>query len=225
MPTGRPIKGYRKGNAAKLRRDTPKKTVGLIPGTIAPRNSIEAIFLEKFGTVTPVPENTMRRSSHIIMAAIQYIHHNRGFSEICEMIGQEESYIRLCSREDNWEQFKQQLSQLARPSSLAMFEPLDLERIQVERKRRLANVDKLIEQEERITEAIKKMAPGSKELATAIANIQKIRQINASAIGLAMHESEHSAARATLLSSAAKKLIEDGEAQAPPANHGTIFDV
>lgn len=225
MEEGKDAKPRGGGNASKLVRKRAKKTSGLIPGSVAPRNQIEAMFLEKFGTVTPVPEVTMRRSSNIVLAAIQYIHHNKTFSEIERMSGAETRYIRLCASEDKWDQFRQQLSQMARPSALAMFEPLDLERIEIERKRRLSNVDKLIAEEERITKAISKMPAGSKELATAIANIQKIRQINAAAIGLSMHESEHSAARSTLLSAAAQKLIKDGEAQAPSATKGTIFDV
>lgn len=212
---------------AHLPSPNPRKSLAnLQQGTIKPRNTIERIFYERFGTVTPIPEQTMRRKNCYIMAAISYIHHNKTLSEIVKIHNIEsEDFLGRVANEDKWEKFRHQLAQLARPSALALFETLDIDRIEVERKRRLDSVDKLVAIEEQIIEALKKIPAGTKAMTEAVGCIEKIRKLNAGSMGLDYHDTEQHAARSTALIAAAKKLIHEEDNPIAKLDNSTILDI
>jgi len=188
-----------------------KKPENLLPASISPRNGTEAIFYQRFGTVTPVPEDTMRRKQNIISAAVLYIHHNKSMTEVAETFDQSLEYLKEVKEVDKWDKFKQQLQQISQPSALSLIEYHDIELINSERDRRLGTVETMLEEERRLMLGLKNMIPGSLQQATALANIEKIRKIVGSAIGLDFHTQEHSAARRTVLSKLAEKSIDPSE--------------
>lgn len=204
----------------------PKKTEKtLLPGSIAPRNAVEAKFFAAYGTVTPIPENTHRRQQHYITAAILYIHQNKTILEIAEMVDMAPESLRIIKREDEWDQFKQTLMQTMAPSTLALFEPHDFEKISEERKRREEGLPGLIEADSKLINALPNMVPGSLMQATAIANIEKIRKLISNIIGLDAHTMEQHGARKTALSRAAANFAGGDVLPAQKQVEGTILDV
>lgn len=221
-PKKDPLNGRK--NVTHLKTKPRKGARSLEPGSIQPRNQIEALFLATFKTITPIPEATMRRGPAAMTAAIQYIHHNRTIREMSEVVGSSETWLHEIKCNDRWDQFKQELQQLARPSSLALIEHHDLERINDERDRRLMAVPQLVEAENKIVAALPNMPPGSLVQSTALNNLATIRKIIAATIGMDTHLSEQHSARKGALTKMATNFI--GADVAPPeSDKGSILDV
>lgn len=217
-----PLNGRK--NVTHLKEKGRKGAKSLTPGTIEPRNNIEALFLATFGTITPIPEATMRRGPAAMTAALQYIHHNRTIREMAEVVGSSENWLSEIKCNDRWDAFKQELQQLARPSSLALIEHHDLDRINEERDRRLLAVPQLIEAENKIVQAIPNMVPGSLMQSTALGNLVTIRKIIAATIGMDAHLTEQHSARKGALTKMATNFI-GADAVAPESDKGSILDV
>lgn len=220
-----PPKPYLAGrrHRAELKEKSNKRAETLKPATLEPRNNIEALFLQRYGTITPVPEATHRRKQSYISAAVLYIHHNKTIKDCSEACAVPVERLMEIKKEDGWDHFRQQLQQVAQPSALALIEYHDIELIEEERKRRLGTVETLREQERKLLLAVGNMLPGSLQQATALASIEKIRKIIGNSIGLEYHASEQSHGRKTAIT----KMIADVPPpdQKPMPGKGTILDV
>lgn len=218
-------KDYLRGRRSRREITGAPRKGDLTVGTIEPRNAIEQMFLDKFGTITPIPDPTRRRGQKAIMGCILYIHHGFSSGKAAKQVGMSPQHFNELKAEDKWDQFRVQLSQLAQPSSLALVEHHDIELIQQERQRRLEAVDKLVAEEERLLEALKKMVPGSLNHSGALASLEKIRKINAQAIGLDTHSAEQHAGRKAAITTAIGKIAEDGYAPNSKQAKGKILDI
>ncbi len=200
----------------------------LKPGTIEPRNKIEALFKDQYGTVTPIPEATHRRALRYITAAILYIHHNKSLVQISEITGINDTSIAQVRTLDCWDQFKQQLMQAAKPSSLALVEFHDIEVIEEERLRRKQHNNDLIAEEERLVKALKNMAPGSLMQSNAIGNIERIRKLVGATIGLDYHSSEqHTGRKAAIVQMVQQAALpnKDQGLGGSETSKGSILDI
>lgn len=202
--------------------ETPRKARRI--GSTDPRNAIEHLFMQKYGTVTPIPDQTQGRKQSIISAAILYIHYNRPLAECAKLCNVKYQYLQDVVVEDKWEEFAQELSQLNRPSNITLVPSHDVELISEEAKRRLGSIEELREKERQILLALKKMVPGSMQEGGALTNIKRIRELIERAIGMDDYLAELTAARKTILSGQAKRLLEPGE-EGPRATKGTVVDL
>lgn len=220
-------KARQKAAAGKLA-DKPKKTPRI--GTIAPRTETEKIWTEEFGSVTPLPDPTLRRKSNIITAAILHIHYNRPLTECARLTGVDHEYLLKIKKEDEWEQFVQNMMQVTRPSHLALIRHHDLTTIEAELERRKSTVNQLREKEEAIVRALPSMTPGSMAETSALGNIQKIRDLIDKCTGLKDYMAEQSNARRVAASAQIRHAIErqmrqEAEQKAPQATRGAVVDL
>jgi len=173
-------------------------------GTQQPRNPTEALFYEKYGTVTPIPEGTQHRKSSVQVACILYIHQGMSLTEACRLAGITPKHGEKCRSEDKWDTFMQDLAQLAKPSNLSMIQQHDLTMLQNEQTRREKQLAELIAMEEECVAAAKSMPKGSHKQSIALGNVKKLREMIGEVTGLTNFLKEMSSARTAGLQSAAR---------------------
>jgi len=183
-----------------------KSEKSLKPGTIEPRNITESYFIARFGTVTPIPEATNRRMQQMIDCCILYIHHNKSIKECSEITGLTSEWITNVKTSDGWDQFKQQLLQMAQPSMISLIEHFDMEKIKEERDRRMTTLADLRQAEAEILSKIAKLPVGSMAQTGAINNINAIRKMIDSMVGLDFYTAEQHAARKQVTKKTIEKL-------------------
>lgn len=192
-----------------------KEKMRIFPGD-DPRNPMEALFITKYGSPTPVPEPTKYRTQKTIAAAIYFIHYGKTIEEAARLSGLKEgSFIFKVRTEDKWEEFAQELMQLAKPSNLTTVPLHDLTILEDEMLRRKGTVEALREKERSCVLHLKKTQNGSKEQSAVLSDIKKIRELIDDALQLDSYHRELSAARTTLMQAAAKDIIQSQKPQAP----------
>lgn len=169
-----------------------------------PRNANEAMFLEKYGTITPIPTATMSRKNTVVMAAMLYIHMGYNATDACKLVNIDRRWVLEVAKEDKWDEFAQELAQMARPSNLSMIRAHDLTTVETEHTRRFAELEDLVAVEKGIIKVLRTCKPGSNEETRALGNLKKTRELTDEVSGLAKFNEEMSAARRAALINASK---------------------
>lgn len=186
----------------------------LAQGTGQPRNEIEAHFFSKFGTITPIPDQTLRRSRAAQQAAILYIHYNVPMHKVLEITGTSESTIHRYKTEDNWDEFQHYLLQDVKPSALSLIPQRDMKPINKEMERRRGQVAKLVEKENKLVELYSKMQPGVREARNLLSEIKDVRDLINKSIGLDDHLAEIHAVKKVHNAAQVRKLVSSEETPA-----------
>lgn len=202
--------------------DRPRKIERV--GTIEARNSTERIWQERFGTVTPIPQATLRRTQGVITAAVLRIHFNVQWREAAKMVNMEEEYLMRVGKEDKWEEFQQALTQMTKPSLLSLVPQHDMAAIAKETARRIKTIEDLIKKEEKLMAKLPKAPEGSLMESGIISSIKKIRDLIDRTIGLDAYQKESSDVRKQVNAAQVKMLTGDiADTPAPRSTKGTVI--
>ena len=188
-----------------------------------PRNATELMFLEKYGSITPVPQQTLSRKNTVVIACILYLHQGMKIDEICKMLSINLENTHIVKRQDGWDEFGQELVQLAKPSQLSMIKSHDIPLVQKEAARRAEDAAPLIKAETDLMKALEKADAGSANEARILGNIKKARELTDEVTGLARFNEEMSAARKSGLIGMSKSVAKD--AVSPTKAKGKIIDL
>lgn len=191
-------------------------------GQQTPRNAGEAMYYERYGTVTPIPKLTMPRKASIQLCSILYIHQGVNLTEACRLTNTDHSYGEKVRVSDKWDEFMQELAQLTKPSNLTLIKALDYDVIKKEAERRSESLPVLRRKETGIINALDDTDPGSRSETILLANLKKIRDLISEATGLDDFKKETSAARQAALVAHAK--IETGTSSETKSK-GRILDI
>lgn len=175
-----------------------------------PRNATEAMFLEKYGSITPIPRDTMSRKNTLIMAAMLYIHMGYNMTDAAKLVDIDRRWVVEVAKEDKWDEFVQELAQMARPSNLSMIKTHDLTVVETEHNRRAAELEDLVAVEKDLVKVLRTCKPGSNDETRALGNLKKARELTDEVSGLAKFNEEMSAARRAGLVAASKNTPNVG---------------
>ncbi len=179
---------------------------------------------ERFGSVTPIPQQTLRRTQGVITAAVLRIHFNVQWREVAKMVSMEEEYLIRVGKEDKWEEFQQALTQMTKPSLLSLIPQHDMAAIAKETSRRLKTIDDLIGKEEKLLAKLPKAPEGSLMESGILSSIKKIRDLIDRTIGLDAYQKESSDVRKQVNAAQVKMLTgEAGDMPAPRSTKGTVI--
>lgn len=204
--------------------DNPRKKRIRI-GTIQPRNHTEQVWLDRFGSVTPIPDLTMRRKPSYITAAILFIHFNQPLERIAKLTNCQNEYLKTVSMEDKWAEFAQQLSQITKPSNLSIALQHDYVAVEEELRRRKSSVAELRAKEQAIMDKLKSLPVGSLAESTALGNIKKIRDLIERALSVDDYLAELHAARKVVLTAQARAATGDLPEEMRQVDKGQVLDL
>lgn len=191
-----------------------------------PRNELEALFQEKYGSPTPVPEATLNRTLKVIKACIYYIHYGIPIYECARLCNCQAERLEKTKANDKWEEFAQELMQLAKPSNLTTVPAHDLTILEEEMKRRMGTVTEFREKERQLVLALKTAEKGSMKESAILRNIKSLRDLIDTTLQLDKYHAELSAARKIIMQAAAIKVLKQQEEQAPrQLERGKVVDL
>lgn len=194
-------------------------------GTLEARNGTEQLWMEKFGSVTPIPAVTLRRSQQVMTCAVLRIHFSMGWKELERITKVDADYLQKVAKEDKWDEFGQVLTQMTKPSLLSLVPQHDMDAISKETKRRIATIEDLIQKEEALVKLLPKCIGGSLQESGVLSNIKKIRDLIEKSIGLDAYLKESHEVRKQV--NAAQVKVLTGEASDAPleprSTKGTVI--
>ena len=191
-------------------------------GQQRPRNAAEVLYFEKYGTVTPLPEPTMRRKNAVQVACILYVHQGTALKEAARLACVDHKHIESLRKEDKWDEFQQELVQLVRPSNLSLVKSHDIDIVGAEQARRATSVGTLVAKEEKIIESLEIAEPGTTLERTLIGNLKSIRDMIGEITGYTAYQKEMSGARQAGLSAVARTQPNK---EAPKKAKGEVIDI
>ena len=174
-------------------------------GQQLPRNAGEKLYYDKYGTVTPLPKETLVRKNSIQVCAILYIHQGLNMTEACRVTETSHQYGERIRKSDRWDEFQQELAQLTKPSNLTLVQSHDIGLVSDEHERRSQSLPTLIEKEAELVKALSEFPAGSQAESVALNNLVKVRTLIGEITGYNSFQKEMSAARQAGLTAAARE--------------------
>ena len=201
-------KTYADGREGRLSK-RPRRT-DLQDTSIKPRNRIEQVYMDKFGSVAPIPHATLRRSDPYRVAAVLHIHHSVPVTRVANFLELDPERLQKVAKEDGWSGMINTLLQVTNVSQLSVIPTHNAIEVEKEMKRRQRANDALMKREEMLVGSLKGMEAGSKEEATTLSNIKKIRDMLDQTTGLGDYLKEVSSARGSAMKLMAEAKAKEG---------------